>query len=326
MDNNEKKDGFIEYSNDNLLNSNSSTPNPTDKDSNLNSGKNNSKLFKIIGIIVCVIIAVGLIIYGIYALSNKEIQPSNENKEENIDNEINNVQTEDDEKGNHENEKDEKDETDEKEDNEIDNIQTEDSEKNDNEIDENENKNDNSDNDIITGKKIDVSEGFIKAGQELYNKVEPEMTREEIIRAIGEPTKTRKFEGIFGDDCEYLLYIAEGTEATEVLRVSLTEGIAKTIEIPVVSSNITKIYLSKELNSDIEDLNEVLDKIEKDMTLEDVEKVLGKNYYQCSKNSYDSFQYVWYDKKDNHVIVYISGMLRDGYEELVTSKFLFELW
>ncbi len=165
------------------------------------------------------------------------------------------------------------------------------------------------------GDKINISGGYLKAAQSLYNKIEPDMTRAQIVAAIGEPTKTSSYIA----DTESLRYIADDENDTTLLTVSLSNDKVTTIEISVSSSNYRKIYLSQELNADIDDLNTVVDKVEDDMTIEEVENILGKNYFQSSKSDHGTTRYTWYDKNDSSVTISTRENTKDGTtKELVT--------
>ena len=67
-------------------------------------------------------------------------------------------------------------------------------------------------------------------------------------------------------------------------------------------SNAEEGYqISKELGTEIQDLQTEMEKINEGMTLDEVIQILGEKYIEESRNEEDYKIYVWYDINENSV-------------------------
>lgn len=137
---------------------------------------------------------------------------------------------------------------------------------------------------------------FAKA-QNMYKQVKMGMKKDEVIAKLGKPTK---IEDGYGEGFEYLRYEYNGVDLIEI---SLCDGLVDEKTIEVYSMSYKDIYVGKELGADIEDLKEVIGKVKEDMTLKEVEKILGNKYFESSSDEYGSATYTWYDKDEKRVRV-----------------------
>ena len=145
---------------------------------------------------------------------------------------------------------------------------------------------------------VNVSKGHLLIVQNMYNKVECGMSKDEVIAKIGKPTKMdeNSYSGAL-----YMMY--EDEAENELLEVVLMDGKVYEKSIELYSSKYSNISLAKELDTEIEDLNSLISKVKEDMTLKEVENILGKKYFQKWADEYGYTSYTWYDKKDNRVTI-----------------------
>lgn len=98
----------------------------------------------------------------------------------------------------------------------------------------------------------------------------------------------------------------EDADGIDLLTVNLNEeNRVDQVAIEIYSRSYDNIYLSKEINPAISDLNLLVGKIKEDMTLKEVEAILGKGYFESEKRCLYTDEiritYTWYDIKENRL-------------------------
>ena len=134
----------------------------------------------------------------------------------------------------------------------------------------------------------------------LYQKVTPGMKKEEVIAVLGEPDDTFTY-----DSYLYVSWFIEEAYQMEypLVSVLIKENVVTTVYMDVYSSMNGNIQLSKELETDIDDLVERTSQVSKEATKEDVISILGNHYYEESKSDSGVVSLKWYDKNENSFTV-----------------------
>ena len=156
------------------------------------------------------------------------------------------------------------------------------------------------DDDILdnTKKYVEVTDGYLKRAIELSEKVTIGMTEEEVIRAIGEPSKE------YSSSSSKSLYYSTRIDNSEydLISVFLYNGKVTKVSILVTSSEYKNVFIGKELNAELDDLEKVIDGVKEGMALDEVEKILGKAYFKAEKEESESMEsFIWYDAKEQNV-------------------------
>ena len=143
---------------------------------------------------------------------------------------------------------------------------------------------DNNRHDVEQNVNADVAmkniEGKLAEAIELYNKIEIGMNQEEIINLIGEPVNQ------IGSTLKY-----------DALTFGVEENKCCSKYLDLNSYDYDNYSISKDLNTNIKDLNTLVSKIQEGMKLSEVENILGKQYYESSCY-YSLKTYTWYDKNE----------------------------
>ncbi len=140
--------------------------------------------------------------------------------------------------------------------------------------------------------------GDVKVLSELsaiYEKVEIGMTREALIKALGEPDSKDTYSGY-----EFLGWRSSADDYMEV-SIMIEDGKVCDKELDAYSSSYDDISLSKELGSTLEDLEGKMSKVKEGMSLSEVEKILGDAYFESERDDYGYVGYTWYDIDENYV-------------------------
>ena len=124
-----------------------------------------------------------------------------------------------------------------------------------------------------------------------YKRINPIMTKDEVIRILGKPNKTVSGEN---ETEEYLSwYQSEKTKlsSVKVEGIKLYEVIN---DIAQDSKYNQEIY--KSISGDIDDLNKLANQIRSGDTKENVIKILGDKNVEVLKSNLGYKEYIWYDK------------------------------
>ena len=124
-----------------------------------------------------------------------------------------------------------------------------------------------------------------------YKRINPIMTKNEVIRILGKPNKTVSGEN---ETEEYLSWYQ--SEKTKLISVKV-EGI-KLYEVinDIAQDSKYNQEIYKSISGDIEDLNELVNQIRSGDTKENVIKILGDKNVEVLKSNLGYKEYIWYDK------------------------------
>ena len=124
-----------------------------------------------------------------------------------------------------------------------------------------------------------------------YKRINPIMTKDEVIRILGKPNKTVSGEN---ETEEYLSWYQ--SEKTKLISVHV-EGI-KLYEVinDIAQDSKYNQEIYKSISGDIEDLNELVNQIRSGDTKENVIKILGDKNVEVLKSNLGYKEYIWYDK------------------------------
>lgn len=140
-------------------------------------------------------------------------------------------------------------------------------------------------------KKPTTSGDEIANAELAYKRINPIMTKDEVIRILGNPNKTASGEN---ETEEYLSWY-QG-EKTKLISVKV-EGI-KLYEVinDIAQDSKYNQEIYKSLSGDIEDLSKLVNQIQSGDTKENVIKILGDKNLEVLKSNLGYKEYIWYDK------------------------------
>ena len=140
-------------------------------------------------------------------------------------------------------------------------------------------------------KKPTTSGDEIANAELAYKRINPIMTKDEVIRILGNPNKTASGEN---ETEEYLSWY-QG-EKTKLISVKV-EGI-KLYEVinDIVQDSKYNQEIYKSLSGDVEDLSKLVNQIQSGDTKENVIKILGDKNLEVLKSNLGYKEYIWYDK------------------------------
>ena len=145
---------------------------------------------------------------------------------------------------------------------------------------------------------VELKDGYLKKALDLMDKVEVGMTEEEVIKAIGKPNRE-----INSSNSKSFYYSTKvGNYDVDLIHVFIYNEKVSTVTVDIMSSEFRKIYLGKELNANLDDLNKVIENVKEGMTISEVEKILGTAYFRNSKDNNSNYiSYTWYDAQEHNV-------------------------
>lgn len=140
-------------------------------------------------------------------------------------------------------------------------------------------------------KKPTTSGDEIANAELAYKRINPIMTKDEVIRILGKPDKMTSGEK---ETEEYLSWY-QG-EKTKLISVKV-EGI-KLYEVinDIAKDSKYNQEIYKSLSGDIEDLSKLVNQIQSGDTKENVIKILGDKNVEVLKSNLGYKEYIWYDK------------------------------
>lgn len=140
-------------------------------------------------------------------------------------------------------------------------------------------------------KKPTTSGDEIANAELAYKRINPIMTKDEVIRILGNPNKTASGEN---ETEEYLSWY-QG-EKTKLISVKV-EGI-KLYEVinDIAKDSKYNQEIYKSLSGDVEDLSKLVNQIQSGDTKENVIKILGDKNVEVLKSNLGYKEYIWYDK------------------------------
>lgn len=140
-------------------------------------------------------------------------------------------------------------------------------------------------------KKPTTSGDEIANAELAYKRINPIMTKDEVIRILGKPNKMASGEN---ETEEYLSWYQ--SEKTKLISVKV-EGI-KLYEVinDIAQDSKYNQEIYKSLSGDIEDLSKLVNQIQSGDTKENVIKILGDKNVEVLKSNLGYKEYIWYDK------------------------------
>ena len=140
-------------------------------------------------------------------------------------------------------------------------------------------------------KKPTTSGDEIANAELAYKRINPIMTKDEVIRILGKPNKMASGEN---ETEEYLSWY-QG-EKTKLISVKV-EGI-KLYEVinDIAQDSKYNQEIYKSLSGDVEDLSKLVNQIQSGDTRENVIKILGDKNLEVLKSNLGYKEYIWYDK------------------------------
>lgn len=140
-------------------------------------------------------------------------------------------------------------------------------------------------------KKPTTSGDEIANAELAYKRINPIMTKDEVIRILGNPNKTASGEN---ETEEYLSWYQD--EKTKLISVKV-EGI-KLYEVinDIAQDSKYNQEIYKSISGDIEDLSKLVNQIQSGDTKENVIKILGDKNLEVLKSNLGYKEYIWYDK------------------------------
>lgn len=149
-----------------------------------------------------------------------------------------------------------------------------------------------------------------------YNSLNIDMTKEEATKLLGEP------DVIFGTSpSEYLGWCLDEKDDVYLVSAALNDDIIYAVYNDITSSVDNNIQISLELETQIEDLSSLYEKIETGMKKEEVIAILGDKFVEMYKDVDKNVARKWYDKRENSLIIefnadnevsYIDAIVRDA--------------
>lgn len=134
---------------------------------------------------------------------------------------------------------------------------------------------------------------ILSESNEIYGKMKLGMTKEEIIALMGEPD----YDETYGT----MTFVDWNDEYYNTHSVIVENGVVTEISRDLISSSYDNIQLSTELGTELEDLEVAITKVKEDMSLAEVESVLGNKYFESERTNEGEVRYTWYDKAENYV-------------------------
>lgn len=140
-------------------------------------------------------------------------------------------------------------------------------------------------------KKPATSGDEIANAELAYKRINPIMTKDEVIRILGKPNKMASGEN---ETEEYLSWYQ--SEKTKLISVKV-EGI-KLYEVinDIAQDSKYNQEIYKSISGDIEDLSKLVNQIQSGDTKENVIKILGDKNVEVLKSNLGYKEYIWYDK------------------------------
>lgn len=140
-------------------------------------------------------------------------------------------------------------------------------------------------------KKPTTSGDEIANAELAYKRINPIMTKDEVIRILGKPNKMASGEN---ETEEYLSWYQ--SEKTKLISVKV-EGI-KLYEVinDIAQDSKYNQEIYKSISGDIEDLSKLVNQIQSGDTKENVIKILGDKNLEVLKSNLGYKEYIWYDK------------------------------
>ena len=138
--------------------------------------------------------------------------------------------------------------------------------------------------------------GVLADAQNMYNKIQIGDSKETVIQKLGTPKSDDSYSYL--EFMEWNSNIASDVAAVEVI---IAEGVVSEKSIVLYSSEYDGVFLGKETNATIANLENVISNVKEGMSLSEVENILGKASYESSIDDDGYIRYTWCDKEEQSV-------------------------
>lgn len=102
------------------------------------------------------------------------------------------------------------------------------------------------------------------------------------------------------------------------ISAELADGKVSKIYNDIVSDMEKNVQISEELGTQIEDITTYIEKINYNMTKDEIVNVLGDKYLEISKDEDGYKTYKWYDKRENILVIEFDSENNVSYVNAVT--------
>ena len=138
--------------------------------------------------------------------------------------------------------------------------------------------------------------GVLADAQSMYSKIQIGDSKASVIQKLGNPVEDNTYSML--EFMEWNSNIVSDMSAVEVV---IRDGKVGEKAITLVSSKDSGVLIGKETNTTIDNLDNVINKVKEDMTLKEIENILGKAAYESSVSEYGYVTYTWCDNEEQSV-------------------------
>ena len=138
---------------------------------------------------------------------------------------------------------------------------------------------------------------FTKA-KKMYDSVNIGDSKEKAIDILGEPSDISV--STYDSELEFAYWMEDDIDLVFLM---IEKGVVCEKSIEVESEKYEEIFVGKAINTEIEDLTEIVSKVKENMTLKEVKAILGNSGFEKERDDFGSVRYIWYDKKEQNVEV-----------------------
>lgn len=139
---------------------------------------------------------------------------------------------------------------------------------------------------------------LVDESREVYNKINFGMSKEDVVKLMGEPDEIFEIIGL-----ENYGWYYKGNKEIFFLSVEFNDDKVSGVYNNIVSSMKNNIQISTELGTEILNLTDVVRDIQIGMSKEEAIKILGDKYLEIAKTSIGYSMVKWYDQNENRVII-----------------------
>ena len=154
---------------------------------------------------------------------------------------------------------------------------------------------------------------LVETSRSIYNQIYIGMPKDDVIALLGEPDVVFEVIGLENNAWYY-----NDNPEIYFIAVELNDGKVSTVYNDIASSMENNIQISAELGTEIANLNDVMGEVYKEMTKDEVIKILGDKYLEIGKNSLGYTTVKWYDKNENRIIIEFDNENKVSYIDEIT--------
>ena len=154
---------------------------------------------------------------------------------------------------------------------------------------------------------------LVETSRSIYNQIYIGMPKDDVIALLGEPDVVFEVIGLENNAWYY-----NDNPEIYFIAVELNDGKVSTVYNDIASSMENNIQISAELGTESANLNDVMGEVYKEMTKDEVIKILGDKYLEIGKNSLGYTTVKWYDKNENRIIIEFDNENKVSYIDEIT--------